>query len=341
MLNDGAVPTERVAIERVCAANTYREGYTDSKGYFSLQIGANNGMFADASVNSPVTFGGGSTFGPPSSLGGNQQSTTMSGVNTQLWGCELRAVLPGYHSDSVDIGNRRQLDNPDVGTIILTRMLKVDGYTTSAAIAGAPKDSKKAYEKGLNFVKKIKPDEAQEEFLKAVQIYPKHAAAWFELGKLYEQRNHMDEARDAYHKANEADSNYVNPYERLYIIALREGKWQDAADISEKVLHLNPYEFSGAYYANAIANTQLLKWDAAEKSAKEATKLRGTQLIPKSFFVLGVIEANKGNFTEATTDFNTFLKSDPSAADRDHTQKMLAEIDKQVAAQAKPAGAAQ
>jgi tetratricopeptide (TPR) repeat protein len=324
-------------IERVCSGSTYREGYTDSKGYFSLQIGANNGVFNDASVNGPVTFGGGSTFSTPTQLGNStSQTTTTGGVYSQLWGCELRAVLAGYHSDTLELGNRRQLDNPDIGTIILTRMLKVDGYTTSAVIAAAPKDSKKAYEKGLAYVKKIKPDEAQAEFLKAVEVYPKHAAAWFELGKLYEQRNHMDEARDAYHKANESDANYVNPYERLYLIALREAKWKDAADISDKVLRLNPYEFSAAYYANAFANTQLQNWDAAERSAKEATKLRGTQLNAKSFFVLGVIEANKGNFAEATDNFKTFLKSDPSPADRDHTQKMLAEIDKEIAAQAKP-----
>src|ERR1700676_4064155 len=135
------------------------------------------------------------------------------------------------------------MDNPDVGVIILTRMLKVDGYTTSATIALAPKDVKKAYEKGLNFEKHLKPDEAQAEFLRAVEIYPKHAGAWFELGKVYEQRDHFQEAREAYRKSIAADANFVNPYERLYLLALRDSQWKDAAEITDKVMRLNPYEF--------------------------------------------------------------------------------------------------
>jgi tetratricopeptide (TPR) repeat protein len=337
LLSDGTPPTDRVVIERVCANTTYREGYTDSKGYFSIQIGANNSVFADASTDSPIMFNG--NGGMSSQMGGGSQNSQSGMGGSNLWGCELRAALAGYHSDTLELGNRRSMDNPDIGAIILTRMMKVDGYTTSAVIALAPKDAKKAYEKGLNFAKRIKPDEAQTEFLRAVEIYPKHASVWFELGKLYEQRNHMPEARDAYHKANDADANYVNPYERLYLMAIRDGQWKDAADISDKVLRLNPYEFSGAYYANAIANAQLQNWDAAEKSAKEATKLRGIQLVPKSFFVLGVIEANKGNLTDASVNFRTFLKSDPTAADRDHTNKMLAEIEKQTAAKANPPAA--
>ncbi len=62
-------------------------------------------------------------------------------------------------------------------------------------------------------------------------------------------------------------------------------------------------------------------------------------MIPKSFYVLAVIEANKGQLTDAADNFRAFLKTGPAAADRDHTQKMLAEIDKQTAAQANvPAG---
>ncbi len=248
MLSDGTAPADRVSIERVCPNQTVREGFTDSKGYFSIQIGANNGVFADASYDNAAGFGGGGGGLMSSSQnGGGLAQSASGGMYSQLWGCELRAASPGFHSDTLDLGNRRPLDNPDVGTIYLTRMVKVEGYTTSAVLAAAPKDAKKAYEKGMNFVKKVKPDEAQTEFLKATDLYPKHAAAWFELGKLYEQRNHLDQARDAYHKANEVDPNYVNPYERLYLMALREAKWQDAADLTDKVLRLNPYEFSGAY----------------------------------------------------------------------------------------------
>ena len=45
MLEDGTPPTESVAIERVCGGQSRTEGYTDSKGYFSLELGRrNNGV---------------------------------------------------------------------------------------------------------------------------------------------------------------------------------------------------------------------------------------------------------------------------------------------------------
>jgi tetratricopeptide (TPR) repeat protein len=320
-MEEGGPPPERVSIERVCSGGTYREGYTDSKGYFSIQLGAQNSLFADASMdNSPAMFGNG---------GMNQQSNSMSQNSTSLnslYSCELRASLPGFHSESVSLATRRSMDNGDIGVIILKRMVKVDGYTTSATIALAPKDARKAYEKGLSYIKKNKPDEAQTEFLHAVELFPRHAGAWFELGKVYEQRDHFDEARDAYHKANAADANFVNPYERLYVIATRDGKWSDVADLSDKVMRLNPYDFPNSYYYNALANVNLKHWDAAEKSAREASKLKGTEAMPKSLMILAVAQANKGDLPGSVQSLNTYLKTGPAPVDRDRAQKLLGQI---------------
>jgi tetratricopeptide (TPR) repeat protein len=321
LMEEGGPPPDRVSIERVCSGGTYREGYTDSKGYFSIQLGAQNAMFADASMdNAPALFGNG---------GMNSQSNSMSQNNTMLnslYSCELRASLPGFHSESVSLANRRSMDNGDIGVIILTRMAKVDGYTTSATIALAPKEARKSYEKGLGYVKKKKPDEAQAEFLHAVELFPRHAGAWFELGKIYEQRDHPDEARDAYHKANAADANFVNPYERLYLMAVRDGKWTDVADLSDKVMRLNPYDFPSSYYYNALANANLQRWDVAEKSAREAAKIKGTEAMPKSLFILGFIQANKGDLSGSVETLHSYLKTGPVPADRDRAQKLLGAV---------------
>jgi tetratricopeptide (TPR) repeat protein len=326
MLEDGTTPPDRVAIERVCGGGIYREAYTDSKGYFNFQLGANNWIFADASVDNGLMVGG----ARPSSTGGGG----LQNSQTQVAGCELRANLPGFRSESLTL-NGRSMESPDVGTIYITRLVKVDGYTTSATLALAPKDAKKAYERGVNFEKKLKPDEAQAEFLKAVDIYPKHAAAWFELGRIYENRDHVPEAREAYQKAIKADSNYVNPYERLYILAMRDGQWKETAELSDKVMRLNPYEFPGSYYANAVANTQLHNWDAAEKSAREAAKLKGPRSMPKALYVLGVVLANKGDFPASVQSLNSYLETDPLAADKERAQKLLAQIAQETQAAAK------
>ena len=320
LMEEGGPPPERVSIERTCAGGTYREGYTDSKGYFSLQLGSQNSMFADASMDTPMMMGNGTMS--PQSNSMSQNNASLSALST----CELRASLPGFHSESVSLANRRSMDSGDIGVIILKRMVKVDGYSTSATIALAPKDARKAYEKGLNDLKHNKPDDAQTEFLRATELFPRHAGAWFELGKVYEQRDHLDQARDAYHKANAADANYVNPYERLYLLAMRDSQWSDAADLSDKVMRLNPYDFPSAYFYNALANVNLHRWDAAEKSAREAAKLRGTEAMPKSLFILGLVQANKGDLPGSVETLRSYLKTDPAATDKERAQKLLGQV---------------
>jgi tetratricopeptide (TPR) repeat protein len=244
-----------------------------------------------------------------------------------LWGCELRAALAGYRSDTISLASRRYMDNPDVGTIVLHNLTNVKGFTTSATTAFAPKDARKAFDKAGEAIQRSRPDDAQKELLKAVGMYPKFAAAWYELGRVYERRDHFDEARDAYTKAIAADGNYVNPYERLYLLAAKDAKWQEVAETTDRVLRLNPYDFPGAYYYNALANTQLKKFDAAEKSAREAAKLSGPQAEPRSYYVLGVILANKGDFGASAESLRTFLKASPATPDRDRIEKMISEVD--------------
>ena len=57
----------------------------------------------------------------------------------------------------------------------------VQGLTTSATSALAPKDAKRAFERGTKALDSNKPDEAQKELQKAVDLYPRYAEAWSEI----------------------------------------------------------------------------------------------------------------------------------------------------------------
>ena len=55
--DDGTPPPEPATIERICGGGSARpEGYTDSKGRFSIELGRNMGMMQDASVSSNDPF---------------------------------------------------------------------------------------------------------------------------------------------------------------------------------------------------------------------------------------------------------------------------------------------
>lgn len=334
LLDDGTPAGSNVVLERVCSTRTFREGYADSKGQFSFQLGGTIGVFADAStdtfpgpgMNSPGGFGGGFD----SFSGNSNQVTTAS-----LFGCELRASLPGYHSDSVPLANRRPMDTNDLGVIVLHYMGNVQGMTTSATTALAPKEAKKAFERGTKALQKKKIDEAQKELLKAVELHPRFAEAWYRLGLVYEQREHRDEAREAYAKAIAADGNLTPPYERLYLMAFNEQKWDEVAERTDRVLRLNPYDNQAAYYFNAVANFQLHKLDAAEKSARESAKLTGRYAQPRAHYVLGLVLAQKGNFSASVEELRSFLKIAPPDIDRAKLEKLIGDVD--LAAQQKAA----
>jgi tetratricopeptide (TPR) repeat protein len=320
---DGTPIQGGVLIERICSGGRpHPEGYTDPKGRFMFTIGQEIGVFSDASE---------ATSGRSPSGGGGRGIT-----DRQLMGCELRAVLPGFRSETVSLATHQYMDNPDIGTILVHRAANVEGLTISATSAMAPKDARKAFEKGLEAEKKDKPDEAQKDLEKAVELYPKYATAWFELGMTYERREHIDKAREAYQQAIAADSKYINPYERMYMLAFKDAKWQEVADTTDHVIHLNPYDFPGAFYYNAVANFQLHQLDPAEKSAREAVKLDTRHLNPRTNYVLGLILAQKGNLSESAEFLRAYLKDAPQAPDADRVKQQISEIEQMAAAKPQP-----
>jgi tetratricopeptide (TPR) repeat protein len=327
VLEDGTPPPELVTIERVCNGQPRPEGYTDSKGRFQIQLGQNTHLLADASVGSSNdVFSSGGPGG--NSMGFPGQGRGIS--ERDLIGCELRASLAGYRSEAVMLSGRRMLDNPDVGTIILRRLGNVEGFTYSATSMMAPKDAKKSFERGTDRLKKKKFDEAQKEYEKAVELYPKYAAAWYELGVLHQSQKRPEEARKAYEQALAADSKFVNPYRRMAELYAGEQKWQEVADTTARVIRLNPVDFPDAYFYNSVANYNLQKFEAAEKSAAEAVKLDTNHRMPKAQHLLGVLQAMRNELTGAAENIRGYLKYAPQATDAANVRKQLTEIERQL-----------
>jgi tetratricopeptide (TPR) repeat protein len=328
VLDDGTPPPDSVVIERVCNGVARPEAYTDSKGRFSFQLGQNMNVMPDASVGSAAdsgVFGGNNrnmSGGGMSGMGG-----TRGGLSERdLMGCELRANLPGFRSEIVNLAGRRVMDNPDVGTIILKRLGNVEGLTISATTAMAPKDARKSFDKAKDSFKKQKWADAQKELEKAVAVYPKYAAAWHQLGLIQEKQNNIEAARKSYAEALAADAKFINPYLQLTQIAVKEQKWQDVADTTGRIVKLNPFDFPQAYFYNAVANFNLRKIDAAETSAREALKIDSEHRIVKTSHLLGVILAQKEDYKGAAEQMENYLKFAPNANDADAVRKQLEEI---------------
>ncbi len=352
MMEDGTPPPESVTIERICGGLARPEGYTDSKGRFSFEVGRNQGMFNDASYGSerdPFSTGPGFGAGGGGNTNRSGGMSSAGGMGRQqmereLMGCDISAKLVGYRSEAVPLAGRRSMDNPDVGTIVMRRIANVEGLATSMTTLTAPKDARKAYDKGRELMKKNKLADAQKELDKAVELHPKFAAAWFELGRVHLTGNKNDEAKAAFLKALEADSKYVNPYLPLTQMAAAGQKWEEAAELSGRLIRLNPVDFPTAFLLNGIANFNLKKYGEAEKSAQEAVKMDTRHRMPKAHHLLGALLAEKGELEPAAVQLRDYLKFSPQAGDADGVRKLIGEIESRLGvngeAKAQPAGAA-
>ena len=318
LFDDGSPANPNIRIERVCGVTTRLEAHTDSKGRFSFQLGQNNAVDEDASDSGwsrSTNSGFGSSMGR-SGFGSNN-----------LANCELRASFPGYRSDVVALNDRRALDNPDVGTIILHRLANVQGTTMSATTLAAPKHSQKEYEKGLQFAAKGKFDEAEERLTEATSSYPKYAIAWFALGEVQHREGKTEDARKAYHAAVAADPKYVSPYEQLALLSAQEGKWEDAANFSRQALDLNSIEFPGALWYNAVANYNLKKVSDSEKSLRQLLQSDTGHRFPAAENLLGQILIDKGDLTEAAVHMRAYLALQPNAKNAGAVKEFLDKID--------------
>jgi tetratricopeptide (TPR) repeat protein len=340
MVDDGTAPTDPVVIERVCRGQSHAEGYTDSRGYFSIQLfQPNNGVLQDASEDTAyrtmiggVGVGGGQS--PANSpLGGG----SAAAQERLLLDCELRAKASGFRSQSIMLANRRPLDPPDVGVILLHRNSgSEEGSTVSAVSLAAPKDAHKAYTKGLELLKKGKTGDALVNFEKAVEVYPNYAAAWYEVGRIELEAADNAAAGHAFEMAVKADPKFIPPYVELSVVELRAKKWKELAEVTDKVIQLDSFDYPQAYYYNAAANYYLKNLDKAEKSAKEADRLDSRHEIPKNLHLLGIILAQRGDYSAAAEKFRAYLQIAPNADDAETVRKQLAQVETAVAQAKEP-----
>jgi tetratricopeptide (TPR) repeat protein len=331
--DDGTPPSDRVSIERVCNGKARREAYTDSRGYFSITIDDRQPMMMmqDASVGSEGL--------DPSMRPGGMTSSMIApdpSGSRNLNGCELRAVLAGSTSNSIQLTGHRAFDDPNVGTLVLRRMTKPGGSTVSLTSLQAPGTARKAFERGKKDEEKQKIDEAKAEFTKAVELYPAYAEAWAELSDIYLKESDFDNARMTSEKALAADSHFVRPYFTLIVLAAGKEDWAGAVKMSDKLLALDSYNYPAGYYYNALANYRLHNLDKAEASLKAARKLDPNVKLPKIGLLMGTILIDRNDFAGAVQELRAFLDHVPEGTDAQYARNALTFAQNRLASAAAP-----
>jgi outer membrane protein assembly factor BamD (BamD/ComL family) len=295
-----------------------------------MELGSMTDSFVDAS-------------GEIASQNGRARKDSGTGIpRMELTNCELRASISGFRSDVVSLVNLTpSASSIEVGAIVVARTTKVKGMTLSATPYQAPKDARKAYEKGLDAEAKGQLGNARQYFEKAVEIYPRFVNAWFQLGAVLQNLGQKESARTAYTQATTIDSKFLPPYLSLASMAYEAKDWTQVLNLTDHVVELDPLKYGGvtgyildldtldyaeAFFYNSAANYKLNNIEAAEKSALKAERLDVRPRFPQLHLLLAEIFVQKNNYATAISETKTYLELAPHAKDADRVRERLAQL---------------
>jgi tetratricopeptide (TPR) repeat protein len=222
-------------------------------------------------------------------------------------GCPVTISLAGYKTMEATLHSG--------AVIVLKRVGDHEASTVSMTSLNAPKDARKAFEKAATAMSQSKFSDAQKSLERAVALYPEYAQAWCDLGEALHLQSKGTEARAAWQHALQADPKYLKTYLQMARLDLEEHHMEDAIATTNRALEQNPIEYPGIYFFNAVANFNLKRFGAAEKSARQAIEHDGTHEIPRAESLLGTVLAYRGELREAILHLNKYLELAPKASD--------------------------
>ena len=317
-MDDGTSLPSAAAIYTVCKGQKRLVTHSSITGDFSFVLGSNgpDGGAFDASMSAS----GGSPFGHTENPLHNQREWRE---------CGIQATLLGFSSEVVEVTSRTDsFHATNFGTLVLHRNNPNGDVTVSATSAAAPDAAKKALLKGLEQDKKNQWDAAQESLQKAVKLYPQYAVAWFELGRVQMERNDVAGAKQSFMQSVGADPHYVSPYLGLTQIAASAENWHDLADLTGKIIELNPASSPQIWYHNGVANYNLNKLPEAEKSAREGVKIDREHHLPRLEHLLATVLMEEHDYAGANEHMQNYLHFASSPGDITEAKTGLAEIAK-------------
>ncbi len=300
------LPWEPLLVTVTCDGKVVYTTQTDAKGNFAI-----------ASVTLPGALG--------------VQGDSKRQMETHFEGCLVQGAIPGFRSTSVTITQRNLRDDPEIGTLMISRVGRDSATTVSRTTQSVPADAIKFFEKARAERLQGNSDGAVRELKKAVEAEPNFAEAWLQLGKL-QLASDPQAAHDSFSKALAADPQFVLPYEQLAALAAQRGNWREVLDNTNHMAQFYPQGTPESWYLNAMANYQLGKPAVAEASAVKSLALDPRHSVVNTEQLLAVILARKGDFAGALDHLRNSLKYVPQGPNSDLVKQQIAQLERRVAA---------
>ena len=203
--------------------------------------------------------------------------------------------------------------------------------TVNAATLQVPGKARGEYNKGCSDMKGKKLATAEGHLRKAVQDYPRYAAAWVLLGQVLEAGDRIEEARGACSQASDADPEYAPAYLCLADVSGQLQEWNQALDQADRALKLDPAQSVYGNFYSAMAHFHLNHLPAAERQALETIDADHHHRVPQAHLLLAQICGAKHDYNGAAVQLRAYLKIVPNSTDAAEVKKRLAYLESQTA----------
>lgn len=306
----GVTPPNTVAVLQ-CGTSERGRITTDRNGDFLLRLSV---LQADPATS--MTQGGPGT------------------ITSAEWAeCEVYGEASGYSSEHLRMQGPPSTGIVQIGTIVLHPLSNLprngqEIYSVSATSLAAPGKAKKSFDKGEEQERKGMWAAACESFGKAVQVYPRYAIAWLELGRAQAQQRDFDAAQQSFHQATIIEPTLMEGYVQIARIAIQQQEWKELADATERIVQISPEATLNFWFLNSAANFNLGNIAIAETSVTRGLRLDGRHQLPQLEYLYGLILARRGDYNSAIFHMENYLRLSPHATDAGDAQNKVAELQK-------------
>jgi tetratricopeptide (TPR) repeat protein len=199
--------------------------------------------------------------------------------------------------------------------------------TISVAEMNVPPKAREEMQKGTEEFHKGHAAKAQQHFEKAVEIYPKYARAYSDLGIIAAQSGDRAKARSMFSKAVEVDDKFLPGYVDLARLDIQDKNYKQAEATLAKVMSLNPSMIE-AVAMLATAEYGNKDYDQALANAQRVHMLGNDEKFANMHLMAGQILEMQNRPQDALIEYKMFVKEAPNAPQTKAVQQAIADLER-------------
>lgn len=197
-------------------------------------------------------------------------------------------------------------------------------FTVSVTSLEAPEKARQAFDKGVQEARKGKWQAAADYFKKAVDMYPRYAVAWLELGRVKSKQSSYADAQQCFRQAVAQEPKLLDGYVELAYVAVKQNDWNDLADATNQLITLAPTSSAQYWFLNSAAYYNMGNLDKAQGSVERGIQLDSRHEFAQLEYLYGLILGSRKQYKAAAEHVATYIKLEPNAQDSQAARNMLA-----------------